>query len=202
MNHARPGLTLMELVVALAVTGMAVSVGYAAIGGMVDRREALLQEARVLSEASVTRSAIIEWLDAARLDLVRVGPSFRGLDLARDGAPDDVLTFLTGAPTPLGTARTSITLRIGRDSAGKALGLMAEFRDWDGRGAHTINLSADIETLELRFLSGIPGDNDWLTSWISASVLPAAVELRLGQGAGDSLPPLLKAPIIVPMGVR
>lgn len=192
----------MELVVALAITGMAVSAGYAAIGGLVDRRAALLQETELVDRTSLTRSMLIEWLDGSRLDPVRPGPSFRGLDRTRDGAPDDFVTFLTGADTPLGVARTSVTLAIGRDSGGAATGLIADLSDWDGRGRQQIVLDQGVESLELRYLSGIPEERVWLTSWISATLLPAAVELRLGRLAGDSLPPLLAAPILVPVATR
>jgi hypothetical protein len=38
-----------------------------------------------------------------------------------------------------------------------------------------------------------------LPSWISSTVLPLAVEARLTARQGDTLPPLLRLPIVAPL---
>ena len=192
----------MELIVALSVTGMAVSAGYAALALVSDRQAELERASSEVQESASVRATLIDWLDGARIDPVRVGASFRGLDSRKDGLPDDALTFLTGAATPLDVARTSVTLRIARDSAGLALGLAATLRDWDGNATRQIMLVPGARSLDIRFLSGIASEPGWLPSWITASLLPAAVELQLGAEIGDPLAPMLRAPILVPIVTR
>jgi hypothetical protein len=41
------------------------------------------------------------------------------------------------------------------------------------------------------------GDRGWLPSWVSSTIIPSGVEIRL---AGDSLPPLLRLPLMVAIG--
>lgn len=202
MTHRRAGFTLLELVVALAVSGMAMGAGYAALAGAIDRRDALLEETRALERRMVARTMLEEWIDGARLDPLRMTPSFRGLDLERAGVPDDAFTFLTGARTPLGVARTAVTLRIERDSSGSSRGLVAELLDWDGGRSQRVMLVPGAEALEVRYLSGLSGEEPWLGSWISASMLPAAVELTLGRAPGDTVASLLDLPILVPVRAR
>lgn len=192
----------MELIVALTITGMAVSAGYAALAQVTDRQGDLERASNEVHESASVRSTLVDWLDGARIDPVRQGPSFRGLDSRRDGLPDDALTFLTGAPTPLDVARTSITLRIARDSAGAAQGLTALLRDWDGIATRQLMLVPGATSLDIRFLSGIIGEPGWLPSWITATLLPAAVEIQLGAAIGDSLAPMLRVPILVPIVTR
>jgi hypothetical protein len=43
-------------------------------------------------------------------------------------------------------------------------------------------------------------ESEWLPSWISNTILPAAVEVRLLPAANDSLPPLLAMPLVVATG--
>lgn len=195
----RAGLTLMELVVALTVAGAAVTAGYAALAGLVDRGEALERVSAELRDGATTRAVLIDWLGGARLDPVRGGASFRGLDGNRDGVADDALTFLTGAATPLGVSRTLVTLRIARDSAGQSLRLVADLQDWDGTERRTVDLASGVAGLDMRFRSGLVTEAAWSPSWISTSVLPAGVELRLEVAAADALPRLLRLPILVPI---
>jgi hypothetical protein len=134
-----------------------------------------------------------------------MGASFRGVDGESDGVDgesagaNDALTFLTAAPTPLGVARTLVTLRIARDSTGRAEGVVAELRDWDGTAIQTVILSGQVVALDLRYHSTLIASPTLATSWISASVLPAAVELRLGARTGVELTPLLRLRILVPI---
>lgn len=193
----RAGLTLLELVVALGIAGVAVSAGYSALAGLVDQREALQRSSAEVLQAAGARQDIIDWLDASRLDPLRIGSSFRGLNGMHDGSADDQLTFLTGASTPLDVSRTLVTLRIARDSGGRSLGLVAELRDWDGTAGRTVVLSPEAAGLDVRFRSTRLTAGSWSASWLTGTVLPMGVEIRLEPSVGEELPPLLGLPILV-----
>lgn len=197
-RRRRTGLTLLELVVAMSIGGLAVSAGYAALAGLVDRRDALRQASIEVTAAAASRQTIIDWLGAARLDPLRVGASFRGTNGVRGEWSDDELTFLTGATTPLNVSRTLVTLRIARDS-GTAVGLVADLRDWDGVRQKTIVLSANATGMDVSFKSALIANGLWSQSWITATVLPLGVEIRLEPSTADALPSLLRFPILVPL---
>lgn len=201
MNRAarRKGMTLLELIVALTLTGVTVSVGYATLSALVDRDEGLRAVGAESMTAARARATLAEWIGAARVDPMRVGASFRGLDGEREGRPDDRITFLTGARTPLRSSRTLVTLYVGLDSAGRARGLIASLRDWDGQASSEVLLVPGVEGFEVRFLTGLREMDPWLSSWISGSALPVGVELRLHAEVGRRLPPLLEHPILIPL---
>ena len=54
--------------------------------------------------------------------------------------------------------------------------------------------------LRARYLSALSAQPVWLASWISSSILPRAVELRVEAPAADSVPPLLRVPVLVSLG--
>jgi hypothetical protein len=44
------------------------------------------------------------------------------------------------------------------------------------------------------------GGPRWLPSWISTTALPDGLRLELSPAPGDSLPALLRLPLLVPLG--
>ncbi len=59
-------------------------------------------------------------------------------------------------------------------------GLVAELTPWRGVGAPvTIPLAPDAIGFQARYLGSLYGSRAWQPSWISTSVLPVAVELRV-----------------------
>jgi prepilin-type N-terminal cleavage/methylation domain-containing protein len=191
----RRGFTLLELVVALTIAGIAVSAGYAVLAILADRRDRITGETESLARASAVRGSLLEWLGSARVDPMRLTASFQGIDRERDGVPDDELTFLTAAATPLGAARTLVRIAVARDSADQPSGLFAEFRDWDGTRAQRLLLDSTVAAMDLRFNTRLIAGDHAPSSWSSGSLLPASVELRLTARDGRVLPPLLTLPL-------
>jgi prepilin-type N-terminal cleavage/methylation domain-containing protein len=197
IRSRRRGLTLMELVVSLTVLAVAMTAGYAALGAVTDRRAVLLERLEEQSTAAWARDNLSRWLAAARTDPLRVGPSFRGLDREYDGLPDDIVTFVTSADTPLAVDRTEVTVHVERDSATGRSDLVASLRDWDGQARQRIVLAKDVSGIDVRYRVTRRVDDAWLTSWISGSLLPIGVEIRLQASNTDSLPDLLQYPLLV-----
>jgi len=191
-------MTLLELIVGLTVTALALTAGFGALGMVGDRRARLEASMNAVARAATVRADIAAWLGDARLVADEGGPNFRGLDGTRGRMPDDDLTFLTTAPTPLGTGETIVRLYVDRDSATAERGLTAVFAEWRGLSLTRVVLDTSVLGLDIRYLSGVLGRRAWLPSWISSTLLPAGVELRLIAATPDSLPPLLHLPILVP----
>lgn len=195
----RAGMTLMELVVALTITVMILAAGYAAFGTAIDRRQvatAILE--KDLAAASV-RSSIESWLAGIRLPGGSSQPVFNGADGTFGDEADDEITFLTSAPTPLGDGLALVSLYVDRDSTTVERGLVAEVSAWMGSARTRIELIPDAVGLDVRYRSRLLGGRDWHPSWISSSILPMGVELRIRGSGSAPLHPLLTYPIRVPI---
>jgi prepilin-type N-terminal cleavage/methylation domain-containing protein len=193
----RAGLTLIELLVALVITGMALSGGYGALSWMTETRRRVEETTSATWHAAAVRRTIDAWLAGATLAVTPDVAEFRGIDGARRGADDDAITFRTNASTPLGTAETVVTLQIDRDDATPERGLVALLSQPHGPAQARIELEPRAAALDARYLSGVSGSARWTTSWISSSVLPRGIELTLRAERGDSLPALLALPFVV-----
>ena len=192
-------MTLLELVVGLTITGLALTAGFGAVAALGERRERLDATMRADAQAAGLRFELAAWVGGARLVAEEGGPNFRGLDGIRGHTPDDDLTLLTTAPTPLGDGEAIVRLYVDRDSATAERGLTAVFATWAGSRVVRVQLDPRVTGLDVRFLSGVLGRRAWLPSWVSSSMLPAGVELRLLADSAEALPPLLRLPIVVPL---
>jgi hypothetical protein len=191
------GMTLLELVVGLTVTGLTVLAGLAIVATVSDRQAAAVASMTAIARAATQRDAIVAWLSGARLGAGEGAPEFRGLDGIDGRTPQDEVTFLTTAATPLGTGEAIVRLYADRDSTTLERGLVAAFTDWRGSRVRIQQIDTAVIGMNLRFLTGLLGDRQWTPSWISSTVLPAAIEIDLIAAPGDSLNALLRLPILV-----
>lgn len=191
------GFTLLELVVGLTITGMIVTAGYSALATVMDRRAEAERILDAAIQAANERRAVRSWLAGARLTIQEGGPAFTGLDGVHEHLPDDALSFLTGAETPLPGGDAVVRLAVDRNPETPATGLIAEFTEWRGSGKRTVEVDRRVTGLAIRYFSIPLGERGWLPSWISRTLLPSAIEVTL---VGDSLPPLLRLPMLVPVG--
>jgi prepilin-type N-terminal cleavage/methylation domain-containing protein len=194
-------MTLIELVVALAITGMAVSAGYGTFAMLADRRDNAARNATAMLRESSKRASLVRWLEAARLTIEEDDIQFRGIDGgARSGVdvvPDDDIVFFTTAATPVARAGTIVHLYIDRRDDTPERGLVAELREWKGTHAERVELVPNAVALDGTYLSGLFGARQWLASWVSTSVLPAGARLAISAVPSDSLPALWRLPITV-----
>ena len=195
----RRGLTLIELVVALAITGVAMAAGFGAIGSVLDQRGRVEQAGAAIASAAAERGELISWLGGTHLTVEEGGPSFRGLDGVSGDSADDELTVLTTAATPLETDETILRLYVDRDERTPERGLTAVFTEWRGTGSVRQELDPRVTGLAIRYRSSLLTGAAWLPSWISSTILPAGVEVTLSGDGPDSLPALLRVPIVVPL---
>jgi hypothetical protein len=212
-------MTLVEVVVALTVAGLALTTGYGALALIVDRSTQADDVASAAIHEAVMRQTLTEWLAATRVGGPQSRTAFEGLDGEYDGQPDDVVAFLTSAVTPAGARETLIMLYIDREEATPERGLVAALVPWTSAGmpstgarapmaadaqqtatvVRRLELAPEATSLDIQYRSGLLGDARWLPSWISTSVPPSGIELRVGAPDSASLPRLLRLPLRVPV---
>ena len=211
----------MEVVVAMTVASVALAAGYGALATLVDRGDRADAVAGAAVHVAVLRQTLTEWLATTRVSGDVAAPSFEGLDGEHDDAPDDVVTFLTAARTPIDVRETVVVLYIDRDDATPERGLVAALAPWHGVAApaaalqhvsrpqaatreeativRRLELVPQATSLDIQYRSGLLDDARWLPSWISSTVPPSGIELRIGARDPETLPPLLRLPLRVPV---
>jgi hypothetical protein len=148
---------------------------------------------------ATTRNLLTEWLGEARYQVGRRGESFQGLDDEVYGTETDELIFPTTASTPLGVGTTVVRLFVDQDRDTPERGLVAELTELPADEPRVVELVPEAGSLELRYLLPIEGTvGEWVDGWIS-NRLPRAIELILGPARNDTLPPLLRYPLLVPL---
>ncbi len=190
------GFTLIELIVSLTITGAVLSAGFAAFRTVLDRRDVAAAMLDEIARAAGERELLRSWIEAARLPH-QGEPAFAGLDALSGKLPDDNLTLLTAATAELDGVEAIVRLGVDRDERTPERGLVARLTSWPAGERRTVEIDRRVTGLELRYFSLPLGDRGWLPSWVSSTILPSGVELRL---IGDSLPPLLRLPLLVPVG--
>jgi prepilin-type N-terminal cleavage/methylation domain-containing protein len=190
------GFTLIELIVSLTITGAVLSAGFAAFRTVLDRRDVAASMLDEVNRAAGERALLQSWIEAARLPL-QGEPAFAGLDAQSGKLPDDNITLLTAAATDLDGAEAIVRLAVDRDERTPERGLVAHLTSWPAGEQRTVEIDPRVTGLELRYYSVPLGDRGWLPSWVSSTILPSGVEITL---VGDSLPPLLRLPLLVPVG--
>ena len=187
-GHARKGMTLLEVVVALTVAGAALAAGALVLGFLTDQQDRTgVQE---IASANAVRTMMRDWTSAARLT-TEGDAEFRGArvrrlgEVAQPGMRDDAeLIFVTTAPTRVapsgGEAGTRVHIYMERNETALVKGLVAELTPWRRSGEPVVvSLAPEAAGFEARYLGSLFGRRSWQDSWVSASVLPAAVELRV-----------------------
>lgn len=195
----RSGMTILELLVGLVVMGAALGAGYGAFVGVADQRERAVEAMDTASREALVRRTLVEWLRGVRLSSEEGAAPFAGIDGIHADRPDDEIAFLTTAPTLAGVGDGFVRLFIDRDEETAERGLVAEVGEWRGARIERIELVPEAVALDVRYLFGFR-NRTWLPSWISSSVLPLGVELRLDGVPDAPLPRLLRHPILVATG--
>lgn len=181
--RSQPGLTLVELLVAVAVFGLLSVLGYGALNRLLDSRERLAQEQRYWRELSLVFLRLGDDLAHARPRGVRdeAGfslPAFRGqpTDPRALGAPNLELT--RGGEFDYGGARRSDLRRVAwrlRDGSLERLTWPALDRAPTSKPLETVMMRG-VELFELRFI----GDTNNPERWPSGGrehTIPRAVEV-------------------------
>jgi prepilin-type N-terminal cleavage/methylation domain-containing protein len=175
-NRARSGMTLIELVVGLVVTGFIVAAGYAAFATVIDRRENAAQAAFETARASGTRRTLLRWLDGAT---VQVPEDFS------DASIIDQLTVITRSATPMQSPQTSVRLFVDDGRSGFGRGLIAMLRPSVGNDSLPVTLDPDARDMRVQYLATIDGIRQWTTVDGLGQNQPVAVRLYIDSDARE-----------------
>jgi hypothetical protein len=188
----------MEVLIGLTVAALALTAGFATLGFLTDTDEPVDVASALTLRGATTRNLLTEWLSEARYrQSSRRGITFQGLDGEVYETEADELIFPTTASTPLGVGTTVVRLFIDDDNDTPEQGLVAELIELPTDEPRVVELVPEAGSLELRFLVPIQGTTgEWVDGWIS-NRLPQAIELILGPNRNDTLPPLLRYPLLV-----
>jgi hypothetical protein len=195
----RRALSAVELMVAIAVTGMAASIGAATLALLGDRRAIVAAPPGDMERAAAVRRTLVAWLEGAHgpLSALSGAPAavFQLLDQTRQGRPADDLLFSTSAETPLGTGDALVRLHVVPDPEAPEHGLVADIAPSPGAAGIRVVLDSTITELDARVLTDLAGPS-WLPNFLSPQLVPRGVQLRLG-GTSPGISPLLRLPITV-----
>jgi prepilin-type N-terminal cleavage/methylation domain-containing protein len=193
------GFTLMEIIVGLSVAALALTAGFATLSFLSDREEPVDRAQALALRGATTRSLLTEWLSEARLEAPLGGGIFQGLDAEHNGTPSDDLIFPTTASTPLGVGTTVVHLYVDEDRTTPERGLVVELTESLADDPRVVELVPEVGAMEIRYLLPIAGSmGEWVDTWVS-NQLPTAISLTLVAAAPDTLPPLLRYPLLVPL---
>ncbi|HET7373819.1 MAG TPA: prepilin-type N-terminal cleavage/methylation domain-containing protein [Gemmatimonadaceae bacterium] len=215
---ARRGMTLMELVIGLAITGMMAAAGAGAFASIVSHREIIRTASVTTERAAALRDMIHVWISAGTVQIPRGGGPrglTRGLGAAAPHigavtgamntaavsaaqASGDELTFTTTAINPSLVANARIRLYIDADNNTPEHGLTMEYQANLQQPLVRRMLDSTIDTLKVEFLDS--RTNRWFRSSEAATIAAAtAVRVTLLPGAGHRAPALLELPMIFPL---
>lgn len=200
------GFTIIELLVALVITGMVLSAAYAGLHVATDAGVRLRRERASALGGPAAREALQEWMRAAT---VAGGTEpFVGLrERSMDGPPHDEVSFAIADGGVLRPGPQRLRLWIGQDSAGNRRRLLAEIVPVGRVGVRpeTLEVARAAAGLAIRYRVPVAGGRQqWVDAWQSTTRLPSAMELRIveaaeGEGA-QAIPPVLTLPLRVPLG--
>lgn len=204
----RRGFTLIEVTVALALTGMVVTVAYAGLAVVLDAREHSERAHREELAATAAREQLVGWLRSTTLLFAARQRS--------DGAhPLDELVFAVSDGGWLRPGPHRIHLGTDLDPGTPARGLVAVLVPLGAPAPpETLSIAPRATGLELRYRIEEGGVRRWVRRWEEGGRMPDAVRLRLvasprirlgGESAGESageLPAILRLPITVPIEAR
>jgi prepilin-type N-terminal cleavage/methylation domain-containing protein len=206
----RGGMTLMELSVAIAITGMMAAAGAATFSSIIDHRR-VIRESTVATERAVAlRDMIRGWIAAGTIS-IQSGGVPRGLSsstrIATPGmatgvtaaaSTGDELTITTTALTPSQSPSTRIRLFVDGDDNTPERGLTIEYQGSNNSPLQRRQLDTAIAAMTVEFLDNRTGR--WYAATQASAITPIAVRFSFAAAEGDSIPRILSLPFEYRMG--
>lgn len=191
---ARRGMTLLELVLALLITGMIAAIGTAAFNSVLDHRATTRASIDEITRAAATRAALVSWLSSARFSSdAQRPPTATSLNLGED---DDALVVFVSTPTPLDYTEAAVHLFIDRDQETPEDGLVAEMQSAEQPAGVLFRTEIDstVTGLLVEYLDA--QTNRWVPRKEGIVREPLAMRMTLSARAPDTLPSLLRVPFV------
>ena len=194
----RAGMTLIELVVGLVVTGLVTAAGYGAFASIIDHRETVRRATVEVERAAALRETLVGWFAGGRVMVQRGGAPRFARGGAGEAVPDEVILSTT-APGPAGTPTVILRLFVDDDPDTPAEGLTVQYQPSVQDSLRTRELEPRVRGMRVEYLDR--RTRRWIPASEVATIQPMAVRLELTGGAGaDTLPALLRLPLVHVMG--
>ena len=209
LSRAKRGMTLMELIVAIALTGMMAAAGAATFASIIDHRRVIRESTVETERAAALREMIRTWVVSSSIQ-IQQGGGPRGLTASRGSAnritggvtaavqTGDELTFTTSAMTPTPSSNTRVRLFVDGDPNTPETGLTIEYQGANASPLQRMQLDSAIGVIVVEYLDNRTGR--WYAATQAATIQPIAMRLMLAPAEGDSIPRLLQVPFIFRMG--
>ncbi|MEO7999840.1 MAG: prepilin-type N-terminal cleavage/methylation domain-containing protein [Gemmatimonadaceae bacterium] len=208
----RRGVTLMELIVALTITGFMAALGTATFTSIIDNRHIIRESTAPTERAAALRETIRQWLLPATIQVQAAGaPSGRNQSSVRttinnrvssngaDGVAaaassgDDELVFNTTAPNPTNAPNARMRLFVDTDEETPETGLTLEYQVNQQSPLQRRQLDSTITGMTVEYLNR--QNNQWVTADNSVGIRAKAVRLTLIAADGIVVPPLMALPM-------
>ena len=201
----RTGFTLVELMVALAISGVVVLTAHAVVAFASDSATRLRESKRDALSGASARVTVSSWLRSARL--ADGDPPFTGISRRSGERPLDELSFSVGDAGPTHPGPHRVRFWVGLRTGAARGALLAELRRVHSgmlAAPETVLVAPDVAGLTMRYLARMGRREQWVELWHSETTLPVAVELTALHdavaGMSGSGAPLLGMPLVAPIG--
>lgn len=204
----RAGFTLMELIVAIAITGAVAAIGAGTLATVIDQRGVLERGTEGTERAAALRGTLEDWLTQGTVRVQIGGAPGRGRGVgsgtmsagpgSESGVSDEV-SISTRALTPSGSPTTLVRLFIDDDPDTPASGLSIQYQGRAQDSLVTRQLEPSVGAMRVEYLDR--RTHRWYPASEAATIQPMAIRITLGGAGGDSLPPVLRLPIVEPVGI-
>jgi hypothetical protein len=197
---ARAGTTLLELVVALAITGAVALIGSATFGQLLDRRTTIVDAVRETERAGARRALVRAWVADGLVEAPATTRRVESLAATmerrrRDRAPDqpavpreamargDALVVTTNALTPVEARGVRVRLYVDADPETPERGLTAEFQAARIGPMQRRELDPDVADMQVEYLDARTGR--WIASRDASVASVRAARVTLLDRARD-----------------
>ena len=216
----RSGMTLMELVIAIAILAIMAAAGGSTFATIIDRQHTIRTASAQVERAAALRETIRQWVLQGEIFIQRGGvprgtrgapqqPLFQvggagNLQMVNQGvtaaaSTGNELTVTTNAPNPLMTAAVQIRLFVDADQLTPEQGLTIEYRS-SSQGTPLLRrqLDPDVADLTIEFLDS--RTNRWYPSAQAATINPYALRLTMVPAEGKAIARVLQMPLTIVYG--
>jgi prepilin-type N-terminal cleavage/methylation domain-containing protein len=212
----RRGMTLMELLVGLALTGAMAAMGSAAFGSIIDHRRVIRESTVEVERAAALREQLRNWIGSGTPLIQQGGAPSRGTSsgtgttsgsssampgmqtISAAIASGDELTVVTSAPNPAMSPTARMRFFIDGDDATPERGLTVEYQSSNQSPLQRLQLEPAVGILTVEFLD--QRTNRWRPASEAATIQPIALRVTLLPPEHGTLPAILQVPMVFPVG--
>ncbi len=209
---SRAGMTLVELVVGVVITGLMAAAGAAAFGTIIDHRRVVVDSSLQVERAAALRDLLRSWVSSgsiriqsqgapgvsARASAVRTATSSSSLVPVITAAVSsgDELRFSTSALTPALTPNVLVRLFVDGDPNTLEQGLTIEYQQNAAAPLQRRQLDSAITQITVEYLDRTT--NRWTPASEVAAIRPIAARLSFASDTSE-VHPLLSLPLVFAM---